>query len=372
MDEIEIVQVVRELHPFGGASGVAWSLKSAFDELGVRNSTLTLADFGLKAGRESKNKAQDKLRLLKDVTLFTVLGSWTMRRGRAPSRVYIVHGDPLGGDIFVNHGLHRAVVAANPKILMRNPIHPFIYAREALRHRLRLYKRIVCLSAGGVDELLAHYPHVDRSRVAAIPNGIDLTRFFPIDRPPRAATDPFRLAFVGHEFERKGLAYIIDALSQLPERVTLTVVGGSALDIEVHRAQAEAAGVSARVEFLGRRQDVPAILQASDLFVLPSAVEAWALVLLEAMACGVPVLMTPVASAQEIVGDDLGGHVIPRTVEGVRDGVLRILNDPNHFERLRQGALQKASVFPWRRIAERYLALAQAVVAERSAIPPDA
>jgi UDP-glucose:(heptosyl)LPS alpha-1,3-glucosyltransferase len=364
-DQLELIQVVREMHPFGGTSGVAWALKGAFDELGVRNNTLTLAHFGLKAGREGKNKYKDILRLLRDVLAFTFLGSFALG-ARQGDRVYIVHGDPIGGDIFVNHGLHRAVVASNPKILLRNPIHIFLYARESLRHRLQLYRRVVCLSAGGVDELMVHYPSIDRSRVAIIPNGVNLERFFPIERPPRTALDSFRLVFVGHEFERKGLALVIDALACLPARVTLTVVGGSELEIEAYGARAAAKGVNERVEFLGRRSDVPEILQVCDLFVLPSAVEAWGLVYIEAMACGVPVLMTPVASAQEIVGDGLGGLLIQRTVEGVKDGVLKVLSDPFLFERLRRGAIQNAAQYPWRRIGEKYVELARAVIAERS------
>jgi UDP-glucose:(heptosyl)LPS alpha-1,3-glucosyltransferase len=354
-----VIQVVRELNPNGGVGGVVFELKTALDARAIPNSVLTLE--AVTGGKPRPRRPDSKLQLLQDVVLFSVLGSRAIARAkqRNPRCLIINHADPLGGDIFVDHGLHKAMVMDRPGVLLRNPIHLFLLIREEIRHRARRYKAVVCLSEQGVETLRRHFPSTRTAQVVAIPNGIALDRFVPDPAKlvPRGTEEPFDLLFVGHEFERKGLPLILEALPQLPDGVRLTVVGGGEALIRKEQARAQGLGVAGRVRFLGRRTDVPDIMRASDLLLLPSIAEAWPLVALEAMASGTPVLMTPVAAGPEIVGDGLGGLLIERTAADIAAKVMALHADPVRFLKLRQGAIEKARRYPWSAIAERYLAL---------------
>ncbi len=94
-------------------------------------------------------------------------------------------------------------------------------------------------------------------------------------------------------------------------------------------------GVCDRVRFLGVRRDVPALLAASDVFVLPSLSEAASLTLLEAMACAVPSVVTDVGGNPEIVTDGLTGRLVPRGDADVMGQAIRsLLSDPELARRV--------------------------------------
>ena len=363
-DPFEIVQLVRRAGRHGGTSGVAFALQQAFDHAGVRNRTVTLQDFGPGA-RVLQALFRGRVRLLVEVVYFSLAATlWMALRGR--NTVVINHGDPVGGEIFVNHGLHRALVARNPAILFRNPLHGFLFLREGWRHAMRAYDVVVCLSGGGTDELRRLHPRTRKAEVVVINNGVDAERFSPRAGYAERLPDVFRLIFVGHEFDRKGLRFVLDALQRLPEHVHLTVVGGSPGQVAAARESAAAGGVLGRVAFLGFRDDVPDLMRRADLFVLPSLSEAWPLVALEAMASGVPVLLSDIVAAPDLVGDGIGGVLIERNGEDIAREVLALLADPSRYLRLRRGAVEKASRYRWSEIARQYLHLCRTVYARRS------
>ena len=143
---------------------------------------------------------------------------------------------------------------------------------------------------------------VPAGRVVHIDNGLTL----PPSSPP---TGPVRnLLFVGLLVERKGVDLLLAALAEaartgLPDEVRLTVVGDGP-ERAALEGSASSLGLASRVDFLGFRPDVPRLMAAADAFVLPARMEQQPLVLIEAMASGLPVLATDVGG----VGDMLGGH----------------------------------------------------------------
>ncbi|WP_205698108.1 glycosyltransferase family 4 protein [Conexibacter sp. SYSU D00693] len=158
--------------------------------------------------------------------------------------------------------------------------------------------------------------------------GIDPARL-----PPSAPRDAFgwRLACIGRVEERKGLAHAIEALARLPERATLTVVGGGD---HAHRAELEALaarlGLGARVRFTGPVDDVGTAYAAADAVVFPVTwQEPFGLVPLEAMAVGRPVVSTATGGAAEYLED--GGNalvVAPGDPEAIAAAVRRLAEDP--------------------------------------------
>ena len=143
-------------------------------------------------------------------------------------------------------------------------------------------------------------------RITVLRNGVDLERFRPGDRAAaraRFGLDPHRrtLGSVGHLIERKGHHTVIQALAHHPD--TDLVIAGEGPDRAVLEALVDRLGLRARVRFLGAlsQADLVGLYGALDALVLASSREGWANVLLESMACGTPVIATPVGGTPEVV-----------------------------------------------------------------------
>ena len=380
-DDLRILQCAKDIRPGGGVCGVAHELEGQFSSLGVPSSRFTLRSLGPTqfSGRAPRSLILRKLALLWDVVFFSTVGTLVLalKTRRQRGVVTITHDDALVGDILINHGLHRAMLlnSGHPwRMLLRNPLHPFLLVREWIRFRLRIHRRVVCFSESEAALLLKHYPRAS-GRVEIISNGVDLDRFYPNESAGIAARvalgigkGDFAIIFVGHEFERKGLAILIDAVSSLPAHVKLLVVGDVANGAaRPYRELATAKGLQDRVRFLGRRTDVAALINGADTLVMPTAFESWALVGLEAMACGVPVLMPLVGGIAEYLRDGENGLVIERNAADVARKIRRLLEDPQLRSRLGTRARETALAFSWPKVAKQYVDLATKVLRERQA-----
>ena len=156
---------------------------------------------------------------------------------------------------------------------------------------------------------------VDGFRIRVLRNGVDLTGFAPIE--PAVARAHWSLpagarviASVGHLIPRKGHALVIEALAALPE-VTL-LIAGSGPEEAALVALAERLGIAGRVRFLGQlaHDRLPWVYASADALVLASSNEGWANVLLEAMACGTPVVATDVGGSREVVDAPEAGMLL--------------------------------------------------------------
>lgn len=168
---------------------------------------------------------------------------------------------------------------------------------------------------------------VAENRVTVLRNGVDLEAF---RLPPETARNAarakyglsgFALASVGHLIERKGHHLIIEALRDLPG-VTLTIAGDGPERRNLETL-AKSLGVADRVRLLGviPHGDLPELYGAVDALVLASSREGWANVLLEAMACGTPVVASRIWGTPEVVAEPAAGVLMERSSAGVVDGV---------------------------------------------------
>jgi len=159
-------------------------------------------------------------------------------------------------------------------------------------------------------------------------NGVDLERFRPLDREAERATlglEGLVLLSVGHLIERKGHHLAIQALSGLPG-VTLLIAGDGPWQQRLEALVCNC-GVQDQVRFLGHvdHDELPRLYNAADVLVLASSREGWANVLLEAMACGTPVVATAVWGTPEVVRDPAAGVLIQeRSPDGIRDGIRKL------------------------------------------------
>lgn len=196
---------------------------------------------------------------------------------------------------------------------------------------------VICLSQYVQRGLLRHYALAD-SRLATLFNAIDLARFSPY--APSAAQlsrTQFKLyseqviaLMIAQDFARKGLAEAIAAVSQVQDhRLVLLVVGKQKPDR--YRAMAEKLGVAGRVIFAGPSADPVSFYRMSDLFVLPTRHDPCSLVVLEALAMGLPVISTAFNGACEIMENGRHGFILPdpRDSAALAEAMRRLLNDEN-------------------------------------------
>lgn len=365
---MRIVQIVPFLGPGKGVSGVAWHLDREFRAAGVETEAFTFA-----TARRGRPLPQSRHRLLRRalrawrVVWFSTVGTARARRYLAerPDAVAICHSEALAGDIFVSHGVESLAVRARRRGWWRLALHPiraFTYLRERHRYRSGVHRVVVTLSAAERRALTETFAPA-RSRIEVISNGVDLDRFHPPTAEERAdARAAFRLdddarvaLLVGHDLVRKGVVVAIDALAHAPS-ILLMVVGGDTDSVAEARAHAEKCGVAERVLFAGTRTDIPFLMAAADMFLFPSSYEANALVVLEALACGLPVISTRVGYAPEIIVDGENGWLVtpdPQEIAGC-------LEHAASGDAVATRARARASVasFGWPGVSRRYLDLA--------------
>jgi N-acetyl-alpha-D-glucosaminyl L-malate synthase BshA len=167
----------------------------------------------------------------------------------------------------------------------------------------------------------------------------------------------------------KRVGDVIETFARLrasrPARLRLV---GDGPDRMAVAARAAALGLAPDVEFLGERVDLPAVLQAADLFLLPSETESFGLAALEAMACGVPVVASAVGGLPEVIPDGEVGALCPLgDVEAMAAAAGRILGDAELHGRLSRAARRLAeSRYRIEPAVDRYLAIYRRVLAART------
>ena len=366
---MRILQVAPEIAPGSGVAGVAHALEQAWQRAGVATSRFTLDDA---AGRWLPRPGpglRGRLALLARVAWFSTVGTVLARRAahRDPDTLVVCHNDALAGDVYVNHGLLRVAMRARGHYrwrMVRNPVHLLTAARDSYRYASTTHRAVVSLTASDEAALRETYPRL-RPASYVVGNGVDLDRFRPPTEQQRAAArarvgahpDDVVAVFVGHEHERKGLPLLIAAAAGLPH-VRVVVVGGTPDLVAVARQQAEAARVADRVVLVGTTADPRPYLHAGDALVLASAYEANALVVLEALATGLPVVATAVGYAGDVVLPGINGYLVERTVASVRRALaaLPAPEEQRHAE-MRTAARASVADLDWDAVAARYLDL---------------
>lgn len=185
---------------------------------------------------------------------------------------------------------------------------------------------------------------VDAGKLLHLRNGVDLQSFQPLD-PENARADlglggeETVIASVGHLIPRKGHDIVISALGQ-HSHVRLLVVGSGPEEARL-REQANRLGVAERVDFLGQlaQKRLVTVYSAANALVLASSREGWANVLLEAMACGCPVVATDIPGTREVVTQRSAGVLVKeRDPRAIAAGLERLLGDPPRRSETRQFA----------------------------------
>ena len=239
-----------------------------------------------------------------------------------------------------------------PMVVTRHLIGDFSYnLRSRLRNRLehmtiRRYAARVITVSNAAQENYAKLAGISPERMITIYNGIDVEKFTVTGdkRSMREAlnlpVDKTLVTLVGVMREGKGHTVAIDAMRQLEDTDVRLLFAGDGWKRDDFEQYARDLGD--RVIFLGERKDVPDILAASDIVILPSDTEALPTVLIEAGAAGLPTIATDVGGCPEVVLDDETGIIIPlQNPDALARAIRRLLNHPETAQKMGKAAYER-------------------------------
>lgn len=228
---------------------------------------------------------------------------------------------------------------------------------------------VIATSEEELEELRAEGARPQLTTV--VPCGVDTARFAPAATRTESAG---RVVSVGRLVERKGVDDLIRALPKL-HGVRLVIAGGSCSscdpDARRLRTLAESLRVSSRVELIGPldHEDVPELLRSADVVACVPWYEPFGMAALEAMACGIPVVVSAVGGLRRLVVDhETGLHVPPRDPGRIAFCIRRLLDDAEFRARLgRNGARRAASCYAWSHITDLLLEVYVTVMQDKAA-----
>ncbi len=285
------------------------------------------------------------------------------------TRASVIHAFGVGAeaDVVAAQSCHKAGVKIQAsrrsgRIHSRNL---GIYDRLSLDDERRLFtgprrKRIVAVSRLVRLQILEEYNLPDDA-VCIIPNGVHLDRFRREERAggfKRGPGEPFVLLFVGNEFDRKGLQTIIEALPLLPGLpLELHVAGND--DPGPYKRRAADLKVLDRLKFLGSVPAPESLFLQADALVFPTHYEPFGMVIIEAMAAGIPVITTRTAGAVEDMVDGVHGLYIddPCSADELSRRIQLLLDNASLRETLGRNGRIEAERYAWPLIASRHIDL---------------
>ena len=228
----------------------------------------------------------------------------------------------------------------------------------------RLSHRVIAVSRHTADHLIG-VEHALPAKISVIHNGIDFerVRVSSAEAPSRIRAEldlvSKRVVLMAARMHpEKGYEHLLAAfprvLVQVPD-VVLLIAGTGPFEAE-YRALSTSAGLGRSVRFLGFRFDLPDLMAASDLVVLPSLAEAFGLVVAEALYLGVPVVASRVGGIPEIVEDGVDGLLVPPgDDDALARALVRLLVDAERRRKLAGAGRERiASQFSFRQMVQAY------------------
>ena len=263
------------------------------------------------------------------------------------------HSAPL---IITNHGLISASAPAWLNIL---------YKHTFSRATFHIVDHIICYS--NIEKENIEILGIDPKKISVIHNGIDTTLFTP--RASEKNADKKQILWVGRFVTGKGVEYLIEAfllvLKKSPgTHLVLVGVGPEKTAIEKRIRKLHLHSSVIFIDYLDN-EELPGVYRNSDVFVLPSLMEGVPRTILEAMACGVPVVTTNLPHLVGII-DGAGLVVPPKEPTLLADAILTILEDSSLAEKMgQQGRRKIEQEYSWEDTVGKVLALYESVIANR-------
>jgi glycosyltransferase involved in cell wall biosynthesis len=285
-----------------------------------------------------------------------------LRRERVDVVFSTKHSIPLAAfapRVFMLHGADWIAFPENYYAVDR------LYHRVALPLYLKSAERVITISHDSARRILDYMPEV-APKLSVVHHGLP-PGFAPVGDGARRAAMRARhglperfLLYVGQVYPHKNVGGILRALALLRDRIPhpLVMVGRPSLKAERDMRLVEQLGLGDRVRFTGwvADEDLPVLYSLADAFVFPSLYEGFGVPLLEAMACGCPVVTSTGGSCAEVVGE-AGLCVDPADPAAIAGAVLRVVTEPGLARELGRRGVERARRFTWERTARATLSI---------------
>jgi glycosyltransferase involved in cell wall biosynthesis len=235
-------------------------------------------------------------------------------------RIDVVHSHLYHANLYGRLAARRAHVPAVASV--HNTYAKRKWHRELLNRWLAHISAKVIAVSEDVRNDLVRYDRIPPQKIALIHNGIDVSRVqTPVTRNEARARlgltgDAIVLGCIARLEEQKGHRFLLEALARLNQpargaaRFRVVLVGDGRLRADLEQRAADL-GVAQWTLFLGTRHDVPQILKALDICVMPSLWEGLSVAMLEAMAAGLPLVISDVSGVSQVVGNNEYGIKVP-------------------------------------------------------------
>lgn len=275
---------------------------------------------------------------------------------------------PIHNDVFATHLVYPAWMAVyerykahfSPKFRKNMEIETSrVYHLESEKVQLESARLIVALSNQCAVDMMEHYG-VDESMIVRSYNGADQSEFYPVSDAIRnelrmrfgIKQHEVAVVFTGFNFDRKGLWPLLNAMQIVAATnpaVRLFVAGSPRGDF--FKELVNSLGIESSVSFLNSltTEEVRQLLNASDIFTLPSFYDPCPLVVSEAIACGVPMVISKQVGQSDFLVQGSHCEVIenPTQVEALADAILRLAANEGHRQQMRAGLLQLSGGHQW-------------------------
>lgn len=229
-------------------------------------------------------------------------------------------------------------------------------------YNLKKAKRIIAISKSVKNELIKYY-NISKEKVYVVYGGVNLKNFTPENRKKyfkeirerhNIKPDDLLLLFVGNPFDRKGLSYVIQALPHLKhKKIKLLVIGKD--NPTPYVKLAKKLEVDDKIIFnTTLTREIHKYFAVSDIFIFPTLYEPFGLVILEAMASGIPIITSKFAGAAELIENKKEGLLLndPKNINEISKKLDYLIKSKVLRKRMGRKARKKAEKYSWKRAAE--------------------
>ena len=316
----------------GGAESVLISIVEGLDKKRYRSQVCLLSDGWLK--RELDRRGIDNAIVSQP---HSVDPAWLYRIYRLlkDRKIHVMHSHEFATNVYASFLSRLTGIPLVATIHGKNYYGDRWRRRAAYRFVAR-HSSMTVVSAD-LKRFVAETIGITPARLHVVHNGIDISRYDLGDqhravRAELGVSDRQRvIGTVGNLFAVKGQTYLLKACREV-QRVFhdfVLLIAGEGDQLEPLRREASELGLAHNVRFLGFRNDVPLLLQAIDVFALPSLSEGLPLCILEAMAVRKPVVATNVGGVAEVVDEGLTGYLVPpRNPQAMAEKLISLLSNP--------------------------------------------
>lgn len=320
--------------------------------------------------------------------LFPYVATWLLLDKKKRDQYSVIHSQGAScfiQDLVTAHSCHKAwfrfslsqlsIFSGRFWLKILNPIHHATILIETMQYRGSATRRIVAVSNITKREIIANFSYPSE-KISVIYPAVNIEEFKTVDRAEKSRLrqimnlddEEIVICFAGNEFARKGLATLISALEHFKSRPgwRLCVCGKDNPDY--YQKLANICGISSRIRFLGKVENLSQWLSASDIFALPTSTDAFGLVALEAMASGLPVITTRAAGVSEIMTDGVDAMLITNStsIQALQGKLGALMDSPELRKSIGNSARKTAEEMTWKSMAQKFDEVYVQIMREKS------